>query len=265
MFSRIFLIASNTFKDVARHKMLVIQLVFLGISCGLYFIFGHAAKDNPQLELKMIQDVGLSAISLFGFLISLFIGSTTLRDEINSRTIYSVITLPMGRWELYTGKFLGTLAATVVNVLIMLVMLTILIYSKFHIIWTGFHWIALFMLMEFAVMTGMVLLFSLSNSLITCFSLSILFTLLGTMAEHIQHQISEVAATFGAVFAEITNWIVKVVYWIIPNFGLFDIKYKILKDLTISGTLITEAVLYAFLYLIFLLALGSFALNKKDL
>lgn len=98
MFSRIRIIGWNTFLDVARHKMLVIQFVFLGIAMGLINLFGHFAT-TPSLEYRMIQDVGLSVISLFGFLIALFIGSTTLRDEIQHKTIYSVLTLPMGRWS----------------------------------------------------------------------------------------------------------------------------------------------------------------------
>ncbi|PKL43969.1 MAG: hypothetical protein CVV41_09405 [Candidatus Riflebacteria bacterium HGW-Riflebacteria-1] len=257
MLSRIRLIMWDTFLDVARHKMLAVHLVFICISFGLFNLFGHFST-TPSLEYRMIQDVGLSVISLFGFFIALFIGSTTLRDEIQHKTIYAVLTLPMGRWELYTGKFLGTLLAAIVNVLIMLCVLTILLYMKFHILWGGFQWVALFMLLEFAIMTGMVLLFSLSDSLIVCFSLSIFCVLLGSMAEHVQHL---------AAAAEIPllSYLTDVTYWIVPNFSYFNIKYKILKDLTVSPSFVLWAVGYATCYLLFLLAAGSWVLKKKDL
>jgi ABC-type transport system involved in multi-copper enzyme maturation permease subunit len=257
MFSRIKLIAWNTFIDVARHKMAVIQFVFIGIAVGLFNLFGHFAT-TPTLEYRMIQDVGLSMISLFGFLIALFIGSTTIRDELQSRNIYSILTLPMGRWEYYTGKFLGTLLATVLNVFMMLLVLVILLYLKFKVLWTGFEWIGLFMLLEFAIMTGMVLLFSLTNSLISCFSLSILFMILGTMSEHINHLVVEAGIPF-------LGYITEVFYWFVPNFSYFNIKYKILKDLVISTDYVLAALGYAFCYLIFLLGAGSYALQKKDL
>jgi ABC-type transport system involved in multi-copper enzyme maturation permease subunit len=257
MLSRIRLIAWNTFIDVARHKMVVIQFVFLGITLGLLNLFGHFAT-TPTLEYRMIQDVGLSVISLFGFLIALFIGSTTIRDELQSRNIYSILTLPMGRWEYYTGKFMGTLLATVVNVFFMLLVLMVSIYFKFSVLWSGFEWIALFMLLEFAVMTGMVLFFSLANSLITCFSLSILFMILGTMSEHVNHLVVEADLP-------LLGYITDVFYWFVPNFSYFNIKYKILKDLAISPSYAMSALGYAFCYLLFLLAVGSYGLQKKDL
>ncbi len=257
MLSRIRLIMWDTFLDVARHKMITVHLVFVCIAIGLFNLFGHFST-TPTLEYRMIQDVGLSIISLFGFLIALFIGSTTLRDEIQRKTIYAVLTLPMGRWELYTGKFLGTLLAAVVNVIIMLCILTGLLYVKFGVLWTGLQWVALFMLLEFAIMTGMVLLFSLADSLIVCFSLSIFCVLLGNMAEHVQHLAFEADIP-------LLSYLTDVVYWIIPNFGYFNIKYKILKDLTISPSFALWAIAYAGCYLFFLLVAGSWTLKNKDL
>ena len=257
MLSRIRLIAWDTFLDVARHKMLTVHLVFVCIALGLFNLFGHFAT-TPTLEYRMIQDVGLSIISLFGFLIALFIGSTTLRDEIQRKTVYAILTLPMGRWELYTGKFLGTLLAAILNVLVMLGILTGLLYLKYGVLWTGFHWVALFMLFEFAIMTAMVLLFSLADSLIVCFSLSIFCVLLGNMADHVRHLALEADIP-------LLSWLVDVVYWIVPNFGYFNIKHKILKDFAISPSFALWAAGYAACYLFFLLVTGSWAFKKKDL
>ncbi|HNV71329.1 MAG TPA: ABC transporter permease subunit [Candidatus Ozemobacteraceae bacterium] len=257
MFTRVRLIMWDTFLDVARHKMLVIHLVFVCIALGLFNIFGHFST-TPALEYRMIQDVGLSIISLFGLLIALFIGSTTLRDDIHRRTVYAVLTLPMRRWELYTGKFLGTLLAVIVNVLIMLGILTFLLFLKFNVVWTGFHWVALFMLFEFSVMSGMVLLFSLADSLLLCFSLSLFTVMLGNMTEHVLHLVEHAEIPLLSFFTT-------TLYWVIPNFGYFNIKHKILKDLAISGDFALWATGYACCYLFFLLVAGSWLFEKKDL
>jgi hypothetical protein len=140
----------------------------------------------------------------------------------------------------------------------MLGILTSLLYIKFGVVWAGFQWVGLFMLLEFAIMTGMVLLFSLSDSLIVCFSLSIFCILLGNMAEHVQHLVYEANIP-------LLSYVTDVAYWIIPNFGYFNIKYKILKDLTISPSFALWAIGYAGCYLFFLLVAGSWALQKKDL
>lgn len=133
-----------------------------------------------------------------------------------------------------------------------------MLYYKFGVIWSGFQWIALFMLLEFSVMTSMVLLFSLANSLITCFSLSFLFVLLASMAEHVKHLVLETGIP-------LLGYITDILYWFIPNLGNFNIKYKILKDLTISYSFAFSALGYAIFYLLFLLALGSYVLKQKDL
>lgn len=257
MLRRISIIGIDTFKNVLRHKTIALHAVFLILCAGLFNLFGHFSI-NPTLEYKMIQDVGLSFITLFGFMMSLFIGSSALRDEINSKTVYNILTLPVERWELFSAKFLGTLLSAIINGIIMVVILSSIIYLKFKVFWSGFHWIVLFMLMEFSIMSSIVLLLSLFDSIVLCFSLSTFFIILGNLKSYVMHL---------AEHAEIPGLytFTKFVYFFIPNFEYYNIKNKILKDLTITHDFAFWAMAYTLVYLFFVLLLGSWIFSRKDL
>jgi len=85
---------------------------------------------------------------------------------------------------------------------------------------------------------------------------SVLLTV--NMAEHVKHLAFEADIP-------LLSFATDVVYWLVPNFGYFNIKYKILKDLAVSPSFAMWAIGYAACYLFFLLVAGSWALNKKDL
>jgi len=257
MIRRTAIIAFDAFLDVARHKMISIHLIFLLIAAGLFHLFGHFST-SPDLEYRMIQDVGISVITLFGWLMTMFIGVSTLREELNRKTAYTVLTLPISRSEYYLGKFLGTLLATMVNVVIMICIFTGLLYLKFGVVWHVFFWIILFLLMEFAIVSSLVLLFSLTDSTTLAFSFTFFLVILGNLGSYIKHLIEEAGIPGLAAVG-------KVFFLVVPNFSLFNIKALLLKELTIPPALVGWAVGYCLLYLLFAVGLGIFAIKQKDL
>jgi ABC-type transport system involved in multi-copper enzyme maturation permease subunit len=251
------IIAFDTFLDVARHKMISIHLIFLLIASGLFHLFGHFST-SPDLEYRMVQDVGISVITLFGWLMTMFIGVSTLREELNRKTAYTILTLPISRLEYYLGKFAGTLLATMVNVIIMILIFAGLLYVKFGVIWGVFFWIVFFMMMEFAIISSLVLLFSLTDSTTLAFSFTFFLVVLGNLGSYIKHLIEEA----GIPGLEAVG---KVLFLIVPNFSLFNIKALVLKELTIPWAVIGWASGYCLLYLLFSVGLGILAMNQRDL
>ena len=55
-------------------------------------------------ERKVIVDLGLSAMLLFGMFIAIFVGVGLVYKEIERRTIYAVFSKPVGRGEFLVGK-----------------------------------------------------------------------------------------------------------------------------------------------------------------
>ena len=76
-------------------------------------------SDTAGQEVKIIKDLGLSAISLFGHFIAIFIGIGLVSKEVERRSIYALLAKPMSRTELLLGKFFGLVATLAVNVAVM--------------------------------------------------------------------------------------------------------------------------------------------------
>ncbi|MBF0500846.1 MAG: hypothetical protein HQM09_11980 [Candidatus Riflebacteria bacterium] len=257
MIRRIWLIGWEAFLDVARHKMLSVHLIFVLIAVGLFNLFGHFST-SPTLEYRMIQDVGISVISMFGTLLTLFIGAATLREDLNRKTAYTVLTLPLPRWEFYLGKLLGTLMAVITNIALMIIIFAGLLYIKFGTVWTAFFWIILFMTMEFAIISSLVLLFSLSDSTVLCFSFTLFLVIMGNLVDYIHHLVEEAGIPLLA-------WLNDAIFVVIPNFTYFNIKARILKEFAISWKMIGWGLGYASIYVLCTVAVGIFIMERSDL
>ncbi len=64
-------------------------------------------------DIKVIKDLGLAAMSLFGLFIAVFIGIGLVSKEVEKRSIYSLLAKPIRRQEFVVGKYLGPRADAV--------------------------------------------------------------------------------------------------------------------------------------------------------
>lgn len=94
----------NTFKETVRDRVLYAIVIFASLATLAGIIFGQLSVDQ---DVRILEDLGLAVISLFGGIIAVFIGTTLVFKEIDRRTIYLIITKPIRRWEFVTGKFFG--------------------------------------------------------------------------------------------------------------------------------------------------------------
>src|SRR4029079_11990002 len=109
-------IAANVFKESVRDKVLYSIVLFAVLIIAASLLIGQLTAGQ---EVKIIKDLGLSAISLFGHFIAIFIGIGLVSKEIERRSIYALLAKPMSRTELLVGKFLGLVATLAVNVTVM--------------------------------------------------------------------------------------------------------------------------------------------------
>ena len=77
-----FIIAKNTFKEIIRDKVLYNILFFAILMIGASALLGRLSLGE---QLKVIKDMGLACISLFGTLIAIFIGISLVFKEIDKK------------------------------------------------------------------------------------------------------------------------------------------------------------------------------------
>jgi ABC-type transport system involved in multi-copper enzyme maturation permease subunit len=114
--ARVLTIARNTFREAVRDRVLYNLVLFVLLLTGGAIFLGELSAAQ---EAKIIIDMGLSAMLLFGVFIAIFVGVGLVYKEIERRTIYAIFSKPVGRGEFLLGKYLGLCLTLAVNVAVM--------------------------------------------------------------------------------------------------------------------------------------------------
>jgi len=108
--NRILLIARNVFRS-ALHGRLVylwlagIALMFLQALPTLFIDFGNEAIQTVMRKRAVTG--GLSTWSTMCIALSIFLGAMAVGTEISRKTIVTVVSRPLHRWEFLVGKWIG--------------------------------------------------------------------------------------------------------------------------------------------------------------
>ncbi len=110
------LVAVNVFRESVRDKVLYNLVAFAVLLMSASYLLGQLTAGQ---DVKIIKDLGLAAISVFGLLIAVFIGIGLVWKEVERRSIYGVLSKPIRRHEFVLGKYAGLLLTLGVNVAVM--------------------------------------------------------------------------------------------------------------------------------------------------
>src|SRR5262247_3978997 len=124
-------VAVNVFKESVRDKVLYNLVVFAVLLMSSSYLIGELTAGQ---DVKIIKDLGLAAISVFGLLIAVFIGIGLVWKEVERRSIYSLLTKPMRRSQFVVGKYAGLALTLAVNVAMMTV--------AFYLVLIVLNWLA---------------------------------------------------------------------------------------------------------------------------
>lgn len=124
---KIIAIALNTFKEAVRNKVLYFLLIFAVIIIAFSTVISDLSIAEPE---KLIKDLGLASIDFFGFLIAVFVGVYLVYNELDRKTIYTIVSKPIDRTQFILGKFFGLLFTIYVNIAIMAFVLFVVIYFR---------------------------------------------------------------------------------------------------------------------------------------
>src|SRR5205814_9414355 len=116
MNTRILHIATHTFREAVRDRVLYNLIAFALLMTGAAVLVGQI---SIEIEKLVVISLGLTAVSLFGVVIAIFIGIGLVSKEIEKRTLYTMLSRPVRRWEFIVGKFLGLAGTLMVNTFFM--------------------------------------------------------------------------------------------------------------------------------------------------
>src|SRR5216110_3690728 len=120
-------IALNVFRESVRDKVLYNLVFFAVLLIAVSYLIGQLTAGQ---DVKIIKDLGLAAMSVFGLFIAVFIGIGLVSKEVERRSIYSLLAKPIHRYQLVLGKYAGLTLTLAVNVAIMAAALyLVLVYT----------------------------------------------------------------------------------------------------------------------------------------
>lgn len=114
--SRVFAIARNTFTELVRQKVFYFLLLFALIVIGNS---AFLAKFSFQEEFQMLKDVALGAMSVFLSLLAILATAMLLPRDLEERTIFTILSKPVPRYEYLLGKLLGVFILLTLSTIIM--------------------------------------------------------------------------------------------------------------------------------------------------
>src|SRR6201988_2292048 len=200
MRARIAHIASNTFREAVRDRVLYNLIPFALLRSGAAILVGQI---SIEIEKLVVINLGLTAVSMFGVVIAIFIGIGLVSKEIEKRTLYTVLSRPVRRWEFIVGKFLGLAGTLVVNTFFMAIgVFGALLYvaHKFSkpdaLIMVALYFIVL----EFLIICSLALLFSSFSSPLLSAVFAFSLFVIGTFSEDLRG--------FAAMTKGLTRWLV---------------------------------------------------------
>src|SRR4051812_33808822 len=124
-------IAVNVFRESVRDKVLYNLVLFAILMIASSYLIGQLTAGQ---DIKIIKDLGLGAISIFGLFIAVFIGIGLVSKEVERRSIYSLLSKPIHRYQVVLGKYVGLALTLTVNVAIMaLALYAVLLYMAWGI------------------------------------------------------------------------------------------------------------------------------------
>jgi len=246
-------IALNTFREAIRDRVLYLLLVFALILIGTSRLLSLLTVGNEE---KIIKDVGLGAISLFGVLTAVFVGVSLVFKEIERRTIYTLLANPVRRWQFLAGKFVGLLAVLAMNVGLMSLALFAILLLRGESPWALVPAILL-MLVELAVITAFALLFSsLTNPILAA---------VWTFAVYVTgHLVWSLQILKDKVPEGVARLACDIAYWLMPNLSRLNIKAEVVHDLPLPTGFIPLSVLYGGAYALVVLLLACWVFERKD-
>lgn len=261
-------LTKNTFTETIRDRILLV-IAFFGVI--LIAATQMLSAISAGQDEKILVDLGLGMIDIFGMLITIFVGTQLIFREIDKKTIFVILSKPVSRGSFLLSKFFGLGAVLLLITAIMLAVFIAVIAFKTNLIVNndviqfGFLWklfvICGFSLLSFLLLLALVIFFSsFMQPVIATFS-SLTMFVIGHLTDDIwmfaHHNIASGNNKALQTFADI-------IYYGLPNFSVLNMKNFILNDVFVSAQTMFFAATGAISWIIILLLLGTVFFSKRE-
>ena len=209
-------------------------------------------------QSKVIKDFGLSAMSVFGLLIAIFIGIRLMVQEMEQRTIFVVASKSIHRWEIVIGKYLGLALTLAVNVILM----SFALWGAGFLMEGRIDFTLAPAILLIYVEILLIIAFALLFSMFTSPTLSAIFTLIVFIIGHLSGFLREYVELYPD---RGLHWLFRMIYLVVPNLENLNLKMAVVEHLPQPPHAFTHGLFYGIAYLLIVLILTAVIFQKKDI
>jgi ABC-type transport system involved in multi-copper enzyme maturation permease subunit len=250
---RLLAVAANTFRETVRERVLY-NLVFFAILMTLSGLL--LQQLSIRQDEKIIKDVGLASMELFGTLIAIFIGVGLVSKEIERRSLYPLLAKPVSRAEFFLGKFAGLAFTLLVNVGVMAAGLFLTLQL------TGSRPDPRLLDAIYPIYLSLLLVVALAM-LFSCVT-STAIAAVCTVGLVLGGRYSDVIRNMREVAPGAPSWLLEALYYAIPNFRNFDFKDRVAYGDPVPAAALGLVTLYAGVYIALALVVGLWSFRSRD-
>ena len=249
-------IARQSVREALQRRVMWVFLV-----CGVFLIalgpvFGFLSPKDSQTVLRSL---GLAAILLAGLFITIVTCIYLIPIEIERRTIYTVLSKPVQRYEFVLGKFLGGFATVFLNVALMGIVFLFMIWTQEHKIPPEMFKGVLMTFFQLLLLAALTIFFSTFATPVVNFFLSFGIFLVGNLSS-----VTESLTTNRNVIVKGAG---NLIHYLLPNFGNFNIQNSIIhpvSEIANEDVFIRNNIIYALIYSAVLLTLAILIFDRRE-
>jgi ABC-type transport system involved in multi-copper enzyme maturation permease subunit len=252
--NQIVCISLNTVREHFRDKLFYNLAFFALLLIACAVILSRLSIGNNH---RVLVDVGLTSINIISIMMAVFLGIGLLSRELERRTLYLLLSKPVPRRHLVLGKYMGLLITLLLNILLLTMGLSCVLWMTDAPMTVGIFQAALAMYLECAVVTAIAMLFS----AFTGATLSAMCTLSLFVVGHNMTSLRIVADRSEEAVKMILNGIM----YVLPDLEHFNVRSHVIREATLPAMNVLTLTGYACLYAAVLLMLTTILFKHRDI
>jgi ABC-type transport system involved in multi-copper enzyme maturation permease subunit len=261
------LVALSVFRESVRDKILYSLVIFAVLMISTSYLIGQLTAGQ---DVKIIKDLGLSAMAIFGLFIAIFIGIGLVSKEVERRSIYSLIAKPVRRSELVVGKFVGLALTVAINLAVMTVVwygvLAYMSWYEIELVKKGWEAPAAdpgMLVAVYLIFVQLVLVIALALFFSTF--AEPLWATVFTFGLYVAGHFSADLKHFDVVVGDSpVKYVTTGLYYVLPNMATFDVKNAVVHAQPVPYGYVLSATAYGACYSLALVAAAVLIFAKKD-
>ena len=248
-------LALNTFREAVRDRVLHSIFFFAVVTVCASLLLKDVTLGDQD---KIVRSIAEGGIDVFASLIAMFLGISIIWKELEKKTVFTILSKPMPRWQFVLGKYLGLNLTIWVEIALLSSMYVVLMLFQQDVPSMIFFVSMALLVMELMLLTAWATLFSTYSAPTTASAFTISIFTIG----HLADDLWLLGSKSDSVLLE---QIVHIIYWVVPNFEVLSIRELSVHEREIPWLQVGSAMGYGIVYSAVVLMVAVVLFNRKDI